>query len=87
MWANILKGMVFIFLFLFFYFLSYFLSLIFVVLKKYQKRLVKKKVKLYTINFLANKKPALLSAKRACKGGIIMKKIVYCFALHELNNK
>ena len=40
-----------------------------------------------TINFLANKKPAWLSAKRACKGGIIMKKIVYCFALHELNNK
>ena len=56
-------------------------------IKQIPKEVRKKESETLHYKFLANKKPALLSAKRACKGGIIMKKIVYCFALHELNNK
>jgi len=33
-------------------------------------------MKLYIINFLANKKLAFPMTKRACKGGIIMKNVI-----------
>jgi len=84
--TNLLRYLgIYLFL-LFFYLLSYFFSLAFRVFKKYQKRIRKKDNETLYYIFLANKKLALLSAKRACKGGIIMKKIIYCFALYEVSN-